>query len=423
MDVLPVSSRGSRMNRCIVLAGLALAAVLATAASTGRWAAQRLEALDTSFRAECQRQRAQDAALRMPVLRGLPAAGNAITEYSRLLALDIRRHRLPHQAIQAALQAEPQAPLSAEIVEYLDRSGPVLTALREAQTRARCDWRLPYELGLHLEAPGLDELRRLTELLLLEGRRRAADGDVRGSAEAYLDALRLAADLGRGTLAGVVSGARAGSRALDALGRLVVTSAWREDEALSTLQQLGSLERVLPSLESALGAERLLVGALARSLLDSPLPARIEAARRLPLLARAYAELEHKAREADWQGWDEQRQRLERLASRSALAALLVPDLRGLRNETDALQARYRLVRAALLLEHRWAGSQALFPLDESLVDRAADPFAPASELRYEPAPDGMGYRLWSVGPDGREVNGAVALRRDSRTTKAALKP
>jgi hypothetical protein len=83
-------------------------------------------------------------------------------------------------------------------------------------------------------------------------------------------------------------------------------------------------------------------------------------------------------------------------------------------------------VRALLAVEQRYASSQGLYPLDPDRLERALDPLArDGRTLRYEPAADGLGYRLWSVGWDGRDDGGLgpldLAYERVSATTRAAL--
>lgn len=93
--------------------------------------------------------------------------------------------------------------------------------------------------------------------------------------------------------------------------------------------------------------------------------------------------------------------------------------------EPGAVAARFRLVRMILEIEQGYASSQSLYPLDPQLVDRPEDPFAPGMPLRYEPAADGLGYRVWSRGPDRQDDGGApgadIVFERLSATTRAAL--
>ena len=93
--------------------------------------------------------------------------------------------------------------------------------------------------------------------------------------------------------------------------------------------------------------------------------------------------------------------------------------------QPGAVAARFRLVRMVLEIEQSYASSQSLYPLDPQLVDRPEDPFAPGMPLRYEPAEDGFGYRVWSRGPDRQDDGGRlgadIVFERLSATTRAAL--
>jgi hypothetical protein len=60
-----------------------------------------------------------------------------------------------------------------------------------------------------------------------------------------------------------------------------------------------------------------------------------------------------------------------------------------------------------------WRRSTAVLARGSTSIDRCVDPFAHPATLRYLPAPDGKGYKLWSIGMDRKDQGGQAAGKAD----------
>ena len=76
------------------------------------------------------------------------------------------------------------------------------------------------------------------------------------------------------------------------------------------------------------------------------------------------------------------------------------------------LAARYRLVRLALRVEQA-RGRGGRYPAEATALEVPVDPHAAPAPLRYQAAADGRGYKLWSVGSDGRDDGGKAEGNAD----------
>jgi hypothetical protein len=394
------------MRKSIVSKGTLAAAAVLLIAGLGLRVEYRLAGVRRAVKLDIARERIREAAHeRSPAGESL-VPQDAAPLYRSLLegadAWDLSTASLT--ALREAAEAGPDVVPSQAALEVLERHRDALAALRSALRSERCNWRFDYEHGFAAKVPSVRAVRSLVYLLLVDGHR--AGSDPLEAAHSDLEALRFATDIGRGPLIMTMTGSWAAREALDGLGRLIPARTWDNDSTLKLLKQLGSLEPELPSLADGLRRERLCLGSLADEAWRGGGLEHWQVALALPELDAAYRALERGLARADGRRFEEVLARFEARAEASCLLSVAMPDLRRLRTFSVGVQARFRLVRTLLLLEQSHASTRAPYPFDVSEVGLPRDPYAPDRPLHYAPAPDGSGYRLWSVGQDGRDDGG-----------------
>jgi hypothetical protein len=100
------------------------------------------------------------------------------------------------------------------------------------------------------------------------------------------------------------------------------------------------------------------------------------------------------------------------LRSRNPLVHMGLPSLERARVAQEQERARFRILRAAILLEKAWA-EDGRYPESAAALDLPIDPFAYPSRLRYAVHAEGRGYRLWSVGTNGTDEGGVGTNQAD----------
>jgi hypothetical protein len=97
------------------------------------------------------------------------------------------------------------------------------------------------------------------------------------------------------------------------------------------------------------------------------------------------------------------------LRSRNPLARIAVPSAARARVAQDQATTRFRMLRVVVQLETSRKNS-GRYPEDASALDLPVDPFAYPEKLRYASLDGGKGYKLWSVGTDGKDDGGKNQL-------------
>jgi hypothetical protein len=405
-------SRGLRLAVAAVVAVLALAPLVRVAADA--WAARRLRAFARSAEQELAGEARRMAAVRLPVLRDPALEEDAYPRYRALWSELAEADRPPHPCLE---YVPGGAPLEEECRRLLERRREVVRGLREAVHCDRCVFEVRLLRPMDA-APSLLPARTLASLLILEGHERAEMGDPRGAAERYLDAVRFGCDLRGGALLENLVGIAIAGSGLEALGHLVVSDPGPPLPQVGA--ELAKLDGHLPTTASALRLERArTMGGL--GLVETAddvfgVPAV------LPLIV-PYRFLAAHAAAAYDQAWEAARG--EEVGARPDPAGAEVgprwnPAFRlvapaGLPRvgvSVNLLAARFALVQAAVQIEEAASGGRS-YPADASSLSLPGDPMAAGSSLRYEPSPDRRGYRLWSVGYDGRDDGGISEQERD----------
>jgi len=100
------------------------------------------------------------------------------------------------------------------------------------------------------------------------------------------------------------------------------------------------------------------------------------------------------------------------LRSRNPLVRIAVPSLARARESQDLATARFRILRAAIQLEKMWQ-KEGRYPASAAAIDLPIDPFAYPAKLHYASLADGRGYKLWSVGLNGKDDGGNAKDQAD----------
>jgi hypothetical protein len=321
-----------------------------------------------------------------------------------------------------AVATGPRQPLGPEALRLLTENRQVVQGLRQAVHANRCVWELK-AVAPHEPIPSLFPYRTMANLLVLEGHEAARNGDARGAAERYLDAVRFGGDLREGPLISNLIGIAVAEIGLDALGRLTASEA--RPPLAQVRSEMTKLEGHLPTLVTALRQERLqLVEGLARvqdanevfgvpPVLPLLVPYRL-------LFAQAAEAVDPRWRAIERASAIPDRAEAERIIAAAEPGPAWNPVFRLVSPEhaartrvsVDLLAARFALVKAALALEEGVAKGGP-YPKDAASLSLAKDPLSPSRPLRYERSADGRGYKLWSVGINEQDDGGASAQNRD----------
>ena len=320
--------------------------------------------------------------------------------------------------------AGPFDPLPPEAQAFLDDRRPDLAAVRAAARCLRCAPELPRG-GPASPFPSLLSMRAIGLLLLLDGRERARGGDLAGAADDYLVAVRVAGDVGRGTLLHGLVGLAGEESGLRALGRLVHSGrlepallekiesarARLEADRVPLVECLAADRRQLDGLEADVAGWEALTGD--PLVLPAVVPYRALAAHAVNVadpLRRGFERALAADDPAEW----------ERLAARSdaVAGASLNPLLRlamgyGPIGLTDAGKgggfslrllltprrslAWHRLVHSAVEIELAKRAS-GRYPEDAASLRLPVDPFAPPAPIEYRRT--ASSYALRSAGFD-----------------------
>jgi hypothetical protein len=390
-----------------------------------RWLARYAE----TWRAEIAAERQRVASLRMPVLHGAPLDENAAVRYRPLLeklkaATDGNRELYVTALGKSVTGGRATVP-PAEVAALLEAHRGEIASLGDAVRCTRCDWNIQYEDGFGAELPPLLAARVLANLVILEGHERGRAGDAEGAAKRYLDVARFGADFGTGSLLEVLIGTAVDDLALEALGKLLTAAEPSRFSVAAIDAALSKLEGHLPSIAHGMKMERLTLGslsvprppaadepALAGGVLEWVTPKRALYAHALSRLDPVLRAMERALSTED----PDERARIlaevkDPTPSWNPILNMTVPSLTRSRVAGLDLTARYRLVRLALAVEQ--AAVAGRYPADGGGIDLPVDPHAAPALLRYQATADGRGYKLWSVGSDGKDDGGKAEGQAD----------
>jgi hypothetical protein len=449
-----VQRSSSRPTRALIMSASALVAVwLGARVFLDAWGDRIFAEYKSVATAEIATERQRIAADRLPVIFGTPIDDNAADRY-RSVAHTLGEAFKDFSTTSDALKAGPDKPLSQPALRWLEVHEPQLQVLREAVRCTRCDWRFAWEQGFESPMPDLMAARMGAQLLALDGYKRARTGDVLSAAERDLETIRMGRDYETSYgLVGVLGafgieheGIR-GLLQLVASGNLPAAPDWDALEA-----KLDVLEPRLASAAVGYRGERLVyVGWATRppnsasfsglnpttsSVFDFIAPGRLMLADFARSLNHALREMEKASELPDPREANRLTQAAEDQLQKSAnvMVHIAIGGLARLRSSQDDVLARFRLLRGAVRLERIWQRT-GRYPSDAGEVDLPVDPFAYPAQLHYTSLAEGRGYRVWTVGRDGRDDGGAAKERADdvfekqrhspdkARTSNRAMKP
>lgn len=384
------------------------------------WGKARLETYDVAWQKAISAERQRLAAIRMPVLHDEPLDENAAPRYQKLMD---RVEKIVDPTLSSTAKTGPGGSIPPSVAKLVAENQPAIVQLREAVRCTRCNWEIKLEDGPMAKTPKLLPALALTNLLVVEGHQRAAAGDPAGAAERYLDAARLGADFGTGLFIMIMVGETIEERALDALGRLVVSTKTGAPLPLAEVdRQLVKLEPVLPSAVLGFRSERLWPGSLKKMLDDGTwkdvvggqpgliyylVPRRALVASMLSSLEAINIEAEGAAATADRAERAKIVAGIEEFARKTwnPLVAMSIPNVARICQRSDMVLAKFHLVRAAIAIEqHR--SPAGLYPPAPAGILLPVDPLAAPARLHYQPLSGGKGYRIWSVGDNGKDDGG-----------------
>lgn len=384
------------------------------------WGKARLEAYDVTWQKAIAAEQERLASIRMPVLRGTPLDENAAPRYQKLMD---RVEKIVDATLSSTAKTGPGVSIPPSAAKRVAENQPAIAQLREAVRCTRCNWEIKLEDGPMAKTPKLLPALVLTNLLVIEGHQRAAAGDPAGAAERYLDAARFGADFGAGMLIMIMVGETIEERAMDALGRLIVSTKTGTLLPLADLdRQLARLEPVLPSAVQGFRSERLWPGSLKKMLDDGSwkevvggqpgliyylVPRRALVASMLPSLEEINSEAERAAATEDRTERAKIVAGIEKRARTTwnPLVAMAVPNVNRICQRSDMVLAKFRLVRTAIAIEqHR--SPAGLYPPAPAGILLPVDPLAAPARLHYQALSQGKGYRIWSVGDNGKDDGG-----------------
>lgn len=413
------------MKKVGIAVAVLLVLVIVARIGLGIWGGGQLSAIEEGWRADIARERDRVAKLRQPVVRGTALDENAVDRYRKAIdAIDQAKDLKPSKATGAiadAMSKGPFKPLSPEVVELLDAHRSEIALIRQGTRCSKVDWRYEWEKGFALPLPPLLPCRTAANLLILEGRERAQAGDARGAYDRYLDAARFGCDLSSGgPLISQMIGIAICSQAFNEIARLAASDPKGEPKPLASAEaELAKLEPCLPSFALAIHGERVNIGSIAiyasaneiggteASVADWVLPGKA-------ILANAHHTLDPCLREIEDAAGDRKRCRevSATVAARCSessnpIVAMTLINFEQVTLNYDDLLARYRLARSAIAIER--AAVALHYP---KTFDAPVDPLdANGAKLRYKPAADELGYKVWSVGRDGKDDGGKASAK------------
>jgi hypothetical protein len=391
-------------------------------------------------------ERVRLAAVRHPVIDGPPTADNAADHENAVLerlrtVIDAKVNRaLYSDVLGRAMRAGPATPPPAEVAALLEKHRGDLDALAVGLRAERCDWHLRLEQGFSMKFPSLLGARVLASLLVLDGHRLARAGDASAAARRYLQVVRFGIDFGDEPLLIMsLMGTALCRIGLDGLGALLLSDL--PHPPLADLDaSLGRLAPALPNMAAGFRGERIAIGSLANRSgselhadfihSNNDVGGRL-AAMILPwrpvvadTIGEAWPVLQEMERSTTVGRGEAARIEAEmgaRVArSHNPFTRMSLPSLTRSRRSADDLRAVLALVRAVAHIEAA-RGADGRYPADP---ERPADPNTePAAPLRYTLAPDGRGYKLWSIGSDGKDDGGRAGGGADLVLERVASRP
>ena len=94
------------------------------------------------------------------------------------------------------------------------------------------------------------------------------------------------------------------------------------------------------------------------------------------------------------------------------MVRIALPWLSRARDSQDWVAVRFRLLRAAVDLERTWQ-KEGRYPGDASAIDLPVDPYGYPARLHYVSLAEGRGYKLRSVGENGKDDSGIAEGHAD----------
>jgi hypothetical protein len=388
------------------------------------WANGRMAALDVACAVEGAAEKARIAAERQPVLRGEGRDENAAPLYRKAF---FGLETLDAATVDAHCSGlKPGQALSAEAAGFVDEHRAQIAAVRDATHCTRCDWEFEWEKGVAAPLPPLLSVRFLAQLTIAEGYERLAAGDAAGAAERFADVLRFGSDFHAGPLIMQMISIVVEEKAIGAIADAIAFGSFpapvRAQLAaeVAKLETSGSRARLADSMRvERLQLERLILSGVGDNLtgVDADAAAfeglRIFGNRSfallLPDMDAFLRDVEEACQITDRAEWDKQAaailSRVE--ASRNPFVRVATPNAAAAVAFQDRLMARIRLCQTALALEDE-RGAGGTFPAEPELL---VDPCASPAKLHYKLAEDRKGYKLWSVGENGKD-DGGIFNRR-----------
>jgi len=437
LDLLAASLVRSRVFRAVVPAFVVLLLVARVGADA--WGSWRLAAYDREWEREVADERVRAAAAKRPVLRGEPRPENAAPKYRAALAAVATRlgpsARAETQSLDEAARTAPGSAVAEAVKAVLEKHRDTSAAIRDALLAERCDWETRYGELYWRAGSSIGPPRFVGALLVVEGHELAARRDLDGATGRYQDAAQFGSDYGSSSLlVGALVGSSIEATAFRALGRLVTGPAAGQPSLARIDRDLGRLEGALSSISSGYRNERLSMGHFQRRLDEAPAEAGLQEPLILPwlvpyraLAAHALTRYEPRLRELEHALAEEDPSLAARAQDRiqAEFAGTLNPILRGMagvgsssgntrraRAIEDEARALLRLTRLATRVEQA-RDTAGRYPADLLGVETPADPIGWPAPLRYAPTPDRRGYKLWSVGLNGKDDGGSEEERAD----------
>lgn len=423
------------IKKILIVLGILIVLLIIFRIGADLWGRSKLKAYDLIWRQAITAMRQRNAAHKVPVLNGQPIDENAAPLYKNLMAVVEKDDVV---AIRAAAKIQVGTPLPPEAVKLLDERRPVIAQLREALHRTHCDWNFKYEDGFYMELPNfLPAQTILARLLILEGHKHAYAGDLSAAADRYLETVKFGNDIASGPMITVMIGSVIAGDALDSLMQIVVLGGSKPLLLAELERDLAQLESSLPSFVDAIRIERTIIGTF-KGLIEHKSyfdiikdldPNSDSASYRIyslvlpifipsrAILADAVTDLEPLYEEAERGAALADRTEQERIFTtiKDRAGASWNPIVNsswsmGVFNQryglkTARVKAKYRLIQTAIAIE-RQRSKDGRYPQDQTLINLPIDPLASPAKLNYQAASDGRGYKIWSVGENGKDDGG-----------------
>ena len=361
--------------------------------------------------------------MRLPVLAGPPLDAECLPQY-RAIFRNTRLGRNDEIASPELLKCAVRAPdevVPEPVRRAVSDADADIEKLREAMRCTRVD-----ASALFHGARLFDLTMRGASYLLIAGHLRAQSGDASGAADRYLAALRFAAEMAM-TEEGFAPGTLMLSTAALALGNIAVS----QNDALpidQIRQALARMDPILPKPEQSIVRQRATLNGDASIPFSAPLYDQLSKTQKIgayalaallskpALLALSHREsaalLEDairiaRSREPNAELDFAREQGLRADSTYNPFTAKALNNLRDPRQirVTECVSGAVALAQAAALvrdLERRTQRAPAQDGIELPL-DGAAGPKA---RIQYRLNADGLGYRLWSAGHNGRDDGG-----------------